>query len=209
MKKSPISHASLCFFCPACAFCWGGAVPQQLVGSILGPVGSCGGALPPPWAQCRRLASVPKHGSLWLGGFQFPPAARLLHGLHLWLVGLVRVGMPAKQMYEEVDEFGENSFLSLVFPTGLRCRRLELHWIMPWRISPWFSIVHNYLRVLSWLTLHSSSSASAFICFVKEEVRRVSQDQGLNVVNIPAALRNAVLGYSSQEFDLFIPLNWI
>lgn len=115
--------------------------------------------------------------------------------------------LPTMLIYQVV--FRENSFLSLVFPTGLRCRRLELHWIMPWRISPWFSIVHSYLLALSCLIVHSSSSASAFICFVKGEVRRVGQDQGLNVVNIPAILRNAVLSHFFQEFDLFIPPNWI
>lgn len=60
------------------------------------------------------MASIPKHGSVWLGGFQFPPAARLLHSLHLWLVGLVRVAMPAKQMYEEVDEFGERELIPVL-----------------------------------------------------------------------------------------------
>lgn len=80
---------------------------------------------------------------------------------------------------------------------------------MPWRISPWFSIVHSYLLALSCLILHSFSLASAFICFVKGEVRQVSQDWGLKVVNIPAVLRNTVLSHYFQEFDLFIPLNRI
>lgn len=74
---------------------------------------------------------------------------------------------PVVQIRKEADSFGENSLLSLVFffPAGLRCRRLELHWITPWRISPWFSTVHSCLPALSCLTLHSSSLASAFICF--------------------------------------------
>lgn len=205
-----------CFLSTARALCWADGVSQQPVGPVTGPAGPGGGALPVARAQCRRLASLLQHGSVRprrvYMPLQLPPAAHLLHCLHLWLVSESLCEGPPHTTntnhQRRVIVSSENWSQCLVSPTGTKCRRPVWHWTAPWRISPWSSTVRNYLLPLSHIMLHGSSSASPSTVWAQRSAWWI-WDKGLNVVNIPATMENAVSHHFFQELGIFFTSrNW-